>query len=156
MSGESRVNPQIRKVEIGIKQLREISIFPLSVRDQKHLSSIIAEALQSFVNREGKSDIEFIKDIIVLIEDNLELILGLVTEVDKGEDMLSTMTNNQMLEIAEIIYKENYESLIKKVVSLMGGMGQLLNLNKQSPLSSEDTPNTDSTISMEDPGEMGD
>lgn len=44
----SNLNPQIRTTEIGIKSLRTITIYPLSLADQFNVSDIIAEGMLAY------------------------------------------------------------------------------------------------------------
>ena len=50
---DRKLNPQIRIVEVGKKDLREVSIYPLSMKDQTDLSDIISEGLSAFFEMHG-------------------------------------------------------------------------------------------------------
>ena len=114
----SKLNPQITSVEIGIRELREITVYPLSLSDQISLSKIIAGAASEYVNSEDQSDMAFAAFISKAINENLANILTLVTD-EKGGTILGEITNTQAVNIAEILYEVNYGGVIKNVRSLM-------------------------------------
>lgn len=112
------LNPQISSVEIGTRKLREITIYPLSLAEQISLSKIIAGAASEYVNSEDQSDMAFAAFISKAISENLAKILSLVTD-EKGDDLLNEITNNQAVNIAEILYETNYGGVAKNVKSLI-------------------------------------
>ena len=118
-----KLNPQITDGFVyGIRDLQELTIYPLSVGDQLKMTELIQELATKYFMREDDTvgDVEFVKEIIEFIQKNLKQIVKLV--VDNGvnvETILYDMTNNQAIVLAEIIYKVNYESLAKNVKSLV-------------------------------------
>lgn len=151
------INPQIKKVNIGIRDLREIEILPLSVGDQTELSGIVTQAVQSFIESGDTGDEAFIAGTLDLLKSNLDTVLDLITEGEDSAVIVKEMTNKQAIEIAEIVYEENYEDLIKKVKSLIQKMGLTgLPLMKSFVTSSEDILNTESKTSSESLGQEGD
>jgi len=116
--GEKRLNPEITTVTVGVKELKEITVYPLSMADQLRMTNLITEAIRMFFKKpEAFSDIEFAAFLADTIKDNLEEVLKLVT--DEGTASLSDITNNQAVAMAEIIYDVNFGSLVKKVKSLL-------------------------------------
>ena len=119
------LNPQIHEVQIGVRELRNISIYPLSFADEIKLTDLISEALRAFLVRENQhNDMAFVAFMVDLIKKNLSKIISLVTD-EEGEDVLQDITNVQMIEIVNIIYDVNFEipsknarSLTKKVKTL--------------------------------------
>lgn len=150
------LNPQIKKVKVGIRDLREIEILPLSIGDQTELSDIVTKAVQAFIKSGDTGDEVFIAGTLELLKDNIGRVLELITEGEDLGKLLKEMTNTQAIEITTIVYQENYEDLVKKVMSLIGKMGLM---NPNSPLitslatSLEDTPSTESKISTESLGQ---
>jgi len=112
------LNPQIQTIMIGTRTLREITIYPLSLGDQLKLSDLIYTVVQKFFIVREKEDISFIKDVLSIIEENIDNILKLV--VDASIDVRSELTNDQIVSIAEIIYDVNYDSTKKKILNLVG------------------------------------
>lgn len=133
-----KLNPQITITEIGIRTLREITIFPLSLADQTKTARILAKAFQevmeklsSFGGEEDTleeesltsmakqlSDIDVMEFIASAIQDNLEIVLKLV--VDPHEEIsMEELTNEQFYKLVEIIYEVNYEATSKNFVALL-------------------------------------
>ena len=152
-----RLNPDIKEAKIGVRRLRKIKIYPLSAKDQFELTDLVTGSLQGFLSlgQKGLSDVDFVREIVGLIRNNIDKILKLTTdEKEVGEDVLSNMTNNQAIEIAEIIYSVNFATLQKKVADLLK---QLPSLTRRSSLDFfGDTRNTTLSTSTEEPIEMED
>ena len=148
------LNPQITKVKIGVRDLRELEIYPLSVRDQLEMSDLITKALQEFFLKSDKGDIEFVVFLLDLIEKNIDRVLKLVTDVEKSEDLLSDVTNFQVSEIVMIIYTENFENPAKNVESLLDKVKEMIfQLGGPLQQSVSDTLDTDSKTSSENHSE---
>jgi hypothetical protein len=114
----TQLNPQIASVTIGVRTLRKINIYPLSLGDQLSTTNILTEA---FVAIAGASDdVEVAGAAVKLIEQNFPLIIEFITDAEKdtAHEYLKDITNAQAVEIAEIVYEQNYASLIKKVKGL--------------------------------------
>lgn len=142
------LNPQIEEVTIGVRELRKIKIYPLSMGDQLKLTSIIVDTLQKLFNEKEQSNFVFAETVRILISDNLGKIMTFVT--DEGEELLNDITNIQAVDIAELIFEMNYSVLEKKTKMLIEKVKKVFQLQKQPQTSSEDTPNTDLTISTEE------
>lgn len=163
LSDMERINPDIKETDIGVRKLRTIKLYPLSMADQIKMSGLISQGLQTFFSLKNQNDdVAFVTHLVGIIQANLADVLDLVTdEKDRGEDILSDITNNQALQIAEFVYEVNYAALEKKVRSLFGKIGPVvgqtindLSLSKRSSQqSSDDTLNTDSKIVSDEAGE---
>ena len=121
----SKLNPQAGMVEIGIRTLKELQIYPLSLGEQIKLSDIITKAVSQYVNSEDQSDAAFASFITNTIQENIVNILSLVTD-EKGEELLDMITNTQAVDIASLIYDMNYggpagnlQSLVMKAKNIM-------------------------------------
>lgn len=113
-----KLNPQITTVTIGRRDLKEIEIYPLAVGDQLSMTSIVQEAINIFV--EAMGDAEVIGGAVALILENIPIILSYVIDnPDDSTDLLKDITNEQAIEISEIVYEQNYSSLVKKVKGLL-------------------------------------
>ena len=151
---DARINPKIRKTEIGIRELEEIKIYPLSLAGQGEMADIVTEALlqfdagvnakpaaasQSFVKAgKGKSasvqsqqtrpamasqmsDLSVLSFIVNLIKKNLSKVLTLTTDFDtpeKADESLKKIDNDQAVEIAGIVWEQNYENSLKNGIAL--------------------------------------
>lgn len=157
MASNSKLNPQIANVEIGVRNLRKIKIYPLSVGDQLSLSDLVVEALNTYNEIAGdkkKSDIEVFSEIvnfaINLIKENLDQILDKITDQEEDIKLLDEITNDQAFEIGKVIYEVNFANLIKNVTSLFGGQPEGMTeqlLKRQSPRSVSTTAATGSNTS---------
>lgn len=147
---EGRLNPQIKTISIGVKELKEIKLYPLSMADQLTMTNIITTALQEFFDQGGaaKSEYVFAKFVAELIEANLGTILKMIT--DEGEANLEKITNNQAVEIAEIVYEVNFGSLVKKAKSLLEKVKEQFPSGRPLPTFSEDTEDIDSKTSTDE------
>jgi hypothetical protein len=146
----AKLNPQVASAEVGIRNLRDIKIYPLSMADQLSLTDVITKGLQEFVEQGNEEDMAVVAAVIQLIKDNLGNILTMVSD-EKGEEILKELTNPQALEIAEMIFDMNFGSLGKNARSLAEKVRNLFPSARQSPPLSSDTEDTDSKTSTESP-----
>lgn len=114
------LNPQIVEQSVGIRELREITIYPLSMADQFKLTDTVVQAIHQFgsVNIDI-SDEEVVAKMIGLIEENIEKILELVLDKEEAVTM-DELTNDQFTDICNIIFEVNYEGSVKKLMDLVG------------------------------------
>ena len=80
----SRLNPNIASVEIGIRSIRKIKIYPLSIADQLEFTDLITDTLQTFFKEKSgfegeESDMQFVNFMLTVIKENLGKILEMVT-----------------------------------------------------------------------------
>jgi len=160
------VNPQVKEIKIGVRDLRKLTIYPLSVADQLELTDMITEAVGVFFNLEAEKKeegppIEFVMFMFDLIKSNLGDVITKVTGEEDSDAILSDMTNAQLTEIIEIVYKENFEGPFGKLVDLFQPMEAeetkiesiLAKLQPQSAGSTEDidlTTSSDSATGKEE------
>ncbi len=145
------LNPEIKEITVGIKKLRKIKVYPLSMADQLELTNILADSIGNLMTIKEESNwkiISFIKDVLIK---NLGKILAFIT--DEGEKLTKELSNSQTIALAEIIYEVNYGILEKKMINFLP---KILRIFQSQPLlreSLEATPNTDSKISSEEVSE---
>ncbi len=149
------LNPQARKVKVGKRRLKEVVIYPLALADQFKFTEKIFEI---FVFWSQNTDVEnswsFLQDIRGIIQKNLGEVLALVT--DEGDKLLEEITNEQALDVADLIYQVNYKSLEKKALNLLQIVPPMFGLSPLSPTSAEPIPNIDLETSTEEAGEKED
>ena len=92
---ETRLNPQIREIEVGTRTLRKIEVYPLSLADEIKLSKIIGEGLVSYYSKskEDVSNETAVNFILEVIVNNLGDVLEMVTE----DVELAEVSNDQGL-----------------------------------------------------------
>lgn len=117
---ERTLNPDIKEVSIGIKELTPIKIYPLSIHDQfditNRLVGIITDMSTGQKFTDNETALSFLQRVI---SDNLDVILQYVTDEEERPDY-SMLTNNQCYEIVEVIFQVNYEGFIKNFQNLIG------------------------------------
>lgn len=175
MNDAEKLSPMVNTVKIGIRELEDLEIWPLSIADQKTMTKEIAEAIQLYFQQEGReedkgegadkakkkndqpfeSDIGFVEFLIEMITNNLVKIIQKATDHtsgNKAEKLLGKITNNQACDIARVIYEQNFESASKNVKSLLDKIGTTFLSKRLSP---QFAPNTDidSSTSADSPTE---
>ena len=114
------LNPQIVELPIGIKELRKITIYPLSMADQFKMTDVIAQAVHQFGNVDvDLGDEEVVQRMLGLIEENIDRLLKLVLDEDE-EVSMSELSNEQFTDICNTIFEVNYEGSVKKLTDLVG------------------------------------
>jgi hypothetical protein len=144
--------PQVVEATIGIRNLRTFKIYPLSMADQLKLTDVITKALQEFMDAGNLEDMAFVGAFIVILRDNIGKIISMVSDED-GEKLLSEMTNEQALTVAEIIFDMNYGVLEKNLKSLGEKARKLFPSARRSPRSFSVTEDTGSKTSSSSPTE---
>lgn len=116
---EKRLNPDIVEVDVGVRELKTLHVYPLSFRDQMEATELITQALQAITARQDSNDVEFVAGLLEVLKANMGRVLELVTDPEeRGEDLLADLTNNQACELAEEIYRVNYEAIQKKIMAV--------------------------------------
>ena len=151
-----KLNPQIEEVEIGVRQLRKIKIYPLSLADQIKITGLASGIIKNLAKGKEASNAEFLESLKIVLQENLGTVLAIIT--DDGEKLLGEITNVQALVIGEIIYKNNFGVLEKKIENLLKQVGKTmkLDLGESSPESSDSIPNIVLNTSSEEVGEKVD
>lgn len=140
MNDAEKLNPEVKKVKVGKKNLIEISILPLSFSDQSIVLDKIFETIligaSSWVNLK---ETDVLLQAKAAITKNIELILGYVLDPDdelKSSDVMNAITNSQLLDIVESIWEVNYaDPLEKKGLTLIAKIQTAFRMNMLSPQS---------------------
>jgi len=140
------LKPKVKKVVIGNRPdvMTEINIYPLSMADQMEFTEVLSEGLKALFPSDNTAvdDTVFFNHIATFIQDNIAVVLGYLID-EKPEDVLKSITNEQVLEIAEVVYQVNYASVSKKVKSLLGRTGIVPPSRRQFRSSLKSTLDTD-------------
>lgn len=128
--------PEIREVTVGIKEPRRVKIYPLSVPDQLDLADTITDVLSTVLDLEQKGVLQSVanedddseesaeerkSNTLYLVQSLLTTLRDTIpTVVDKVFDDVSPneISNNQLINIAFIIYEMNYQDLTKNLKDL--------------------------------------
>lgn len=133
-----------RKLSYGIRKVKTLNVWPLSIGDQSALIQRIDEDLRSFFRKadqaidgeageggveddvgtksSGTSNADFAMFAVKLLRENLKEIVRLVTgEKDSEIDhILAEMTNRQADALIQIVWEENYSDILKNRKGLLG------------------------------------
>jgi len=157
---QDRLNPQITEFDIGNRSLRSITLYPMSLKDEKLFGDVIQNALQKYfeqkVSEKEEELIGFIDFLLKLIEKNLIKILGFITDEEKPKKIFEEMTNYQLSELVKSIYEKNFEEPSKNVESLLGTIKSMFLSGRLLPPSLSDTDSTISVTSMPEVSETED
>lgn len=145
---QEKLNPQIVDVEIGVRSLRKIKIYPLSMADQLKLTKLVSDAVAGQMEKAG--DIEIVPFVLQMIKDNIGQIITMTT--DEDANTLSEISNMQIVEIADVLFDINYGEVSKNFKSLSEKLMGLFQSERPSPPSANDT-DTGSKTSTESPSE---
>lgn len=156
----TQLNPQIATTTIGRRNLRKIKIFPMSVGDQLSMTGIIAQVISALDTT--SEDYETVGAVLLLIQEHIPTILEYIIDTDSenSEELLKDITNDQLVDIAQIVYEQNYASLAKKLKSLFEMVQDKMNLlpspSKRQSQPSVKSTDTDSKTSIENDSEKAD
>lgn len=160
MSDDKKLNPEIKEIEYGKKEIKKLTLYPLSVGDQFTITDIINKIFMGFAEVQSKgrmTEVTSIGLVLEAIKENIYKIIMLVADVseDKAKEIISNLTNSQLLDIVEIIWEVNFEPAIKKGRTLFEKGKSMFNSERLSPSSSNFTPNTDLKVSTDKPIDKG-
>lgn len=145
---EGNLNPDIKQVTIGVKNLRTVGIYPLSLGQEKKMIEVIAQIITSAINlgvgdekpdalpaTNGIASMADDVDPAVLedssTDEDLTIFFNIITIIknnieeiisfvfDPEDDVkLDEITNKQLAIIAERIYEVNFEVTLKNFKDL--------------------------------------
>lgn len=125
------LNPRIKTIELGISELKEYTIYPLSMADEFKLIDKITDAASRIAQASSGTDVELVGTALGLIKENIEPILEYVTKADNRPSM-EELDNIQFSELVELIYDMNFGAAAKNFQSLSGKIKKLFPSTGQS------------------------
>jgi len=134
---EKKLNPQIVDVEIGIRSLRKITIYPLSMADQLKLTDIIVQAAMATM-ADGKEDMAVPTFILQMLQENVGKILSMATDED-DKQLMGDISNLQAVGIADVLFEVNYGAVAKNFKSLSEKLKGMFQPERPLPQSVSDT-----------------
>ncbi len=166
-------NPKCRKVEIGVREIKEITLWPLSLADELAFSEKIVglvegyeaitnqplpeipedateEQLKALLNSPN-AEVQIATFVIKAIKTNL---LELLSYVSDDEVTLHDLDNELVVGLTEHIYEMSFAGAVGKGKLLLVKVKGLFHQKKQSDSSSLQ-PATDTNISTSSDTEMG-
>jgi hypothetical protein len=136
----SELSPDIREVPIGTRSLKMIQIYPLSVGDQIKMTDILAAVAAEVLAANDTTEDTIAIRLVPMVSSNLKEFLSFVIDEEVDiDDVLYDMTNNQLINLVQVIFEVNYESVSKNAKGLFKTFQtKFLNLTQSSrPLSQE-------------------
>jgi len=134
MSNDSRtLNPDIKEVNVGIKEIRKVKIYPLSMTDQFKLTESLSQVINEMSSGMDLSNLaneEVLEFMQRILSENLIQVLEYVT-TEEDRPTLDELTNNQFYEIANVLFEVNFEGLIKNFMNLFERAKSLKGTKKQ-------------------------
>jgi len=149
MTIEAKMNPNIKKAEVGLREIREVKLYPLSVADQFKTTAVIKETTKE-IDFETATNQEIASSIVDIIQDKLDEIIKLVTD-PQDTFTLEEIDAVQLTDIVNKIYEANFEGAVKNVKSLFDKIKESFQLKRSSQPSAKDTLAIDSKTSTESP-----
>jgi hypothetical protein len=150
------LNPDIRELKYGKKEIKSLILYPLSIGDQFKVTNMITEIVQDLVMTESKgvaaiTDLAFMTAVMKTIETNLEKVLSLITDIpeDECKKIIGEMTNIQFVTLVESVWVTDYEPSLKKGRTLFERGRSVFRSSGSLQDSSDITPNTDLKTSTE-------
>lgn len=155
---ENKQNPQIEEIEVGIKEIKSLKVYPLSIGQQMKVSDAVSETLTKFFSQKpSEVDNKVVSFFLDFLKKNIEEAMGFVLDPKemgiKGyadvKAILFDMSNDQFIDLVEKVYKNNFEraeknlrSLFKnilKIVPEMGNTSVSKGQSQESVISIQDT-----------------
>lgn len=161
MSEDAKLlNPDIREIVYGKKELSKLTLYPLSVGDQFKVTDLVTEVIQNVVKGQEQgllNDFTFTTTILKAIEKNISKILSIIADIseEESENIISKLTNTQLTDIIESVWEVDYEPMLKKGKSLLERGKSVFSSRKSSQTSSNATLNTGSKTSTEKATDQG-
>lgn len=112
------LNPRIKTISLGIHEINEYTIYPLSMADEFKLIDRITNAAAVLAGVSDADDVTLVGTGLGLIKENIEPIIELVTKED-NRPTLADIDNVQFTELVDLIYDVNFGSAVKNAQSLI-------------------------------------
>ncbi|MCE5226097.1 MAG: hypothetical protein LLG05_09610 [Porphyromonadaceae bacterium] len=151
---ESNLNPNIREIQYGKKELHSLSLYPLSLADQFTVTDIVTEIAQQLMDAKNKgitSDVVFVTATMKILQENISKVLALIADitVKESDEIIKQLTNDQLMDLLNHVWEVNFEPLAKKGKSLLEKGKQMFVSTSSSPDFSDSIHSTGSRTSSE-------
>ena len=162
---EEKINPDISTIDVGRRTLKTITVYPLSAMFQKNFVKNMGSLLTDIFSIKVKdlSDEQvgqkiasiavtaFDENLVKLIENAVDPKEMHEVGYSSTEELLDDLSTKQLEQFGEIIYKNNYESLVGKITGFLrkraeeGRKSQLEILEKASATKGASPSSVDTT-----------
>ncbi len=115
----SQLNPQNEEMYIGVRTLRKVTVYPLSLADQLKMTDVIIEAVHqcSLMDKDNLKDADIVGAMLGVIKSNLGVFLECIFDPEDAVTF-EDITNEQFSDLVMLVFSMNYESSIKKFQTL--------------------------------------
>jgi hypothetical protein len=150
---EKRLNPDIRIITYGKRELKELTLYPLSIGDQFKVTDMVTGIVQRLVvgQRDGNlDDLVFMTAVMNALEANLGKILVLISDIPETEisEVINNLTNTQFVDIVDSVWTVDFEPALKKGKNLFERGKSVFGSERSSQTSFSSTPSTDLKTSI--------
>ena len=154
MTDSNKINPDIKEVDYGKKELKKLVLYPLSIGDQFTVTDLITNIAQELIaaQKEGKTtDYAFMVAVMAVLKANISKVLSLIADIKEEEAviMINDLTNSQLVDIVDIVWSVNFEPALKKGQSLFERGKKVFGSRQSLQDSSSSIRNTDLSMSTE-------
>lgn len=158
---QRKLNPSIAVTSYGKRELKDITIYPLSAGDQFKISEIVAKVISDVVEQQSvgtMTNFAYMNLLLAAIQDNISKIIPMISDLKKEEveGFLDDLTNEQLTDVAVIVWTNSFEPAIKKGKDLFEKARKLFLSERSSQPSFNGTRSTDSTTSSDSHSETED
>jgi hypothetical protein len=140
MSDNLNPNPRIKKIQVGTRTLRDITIYPFSAGQEIEVIDIVSVLINTMAETQAENklkDLEVFEVFSKIIKEKSVEIIGFVTDPEDNVT-LNDFDNNQFVDFVEILIDTNFGEHLKKRVNEIQEKVKILFLSpKSSPNSSE-------------------
>jgi len=137
-TAEQKLNPQIAELEVGVRNLRTIRIYPFAVASETKATELISETVNTIA---GLTEEQF-QDLTVMVSLFIETfqkhagaIIGMST--DEDEKLLENITNDQLIAFGKILYDQNFKQISKNLPDLWRRVKAFTGRNEETPSSDQ-------------------
>jgi len=167
----SKVNPKIKKIAIGIRNPKEIILFPLAVASELEMTELLTASLSAVFAARSVSDPDgnqsqteaarqflVVRELLNVLRANMAQIVTIATcEEEDGAEILKETDNDQFMDILDAVFEVNFAPLFQRVPEMMKRWGPVLGIDmslseKSQPTSVETAVDTDLNMSTEETG----
>lgn len=156
---QTKLNPKITEFEYGKRELKSLTVYPLSLSDQFKITDLFARVIQSLPNMSAGTinEIEIFTAFLQEVEKEAHTLIQIVCDVDMEQAglILDQMTNDQFTEFVDKLWEANYSDALKNAKSLFEKVKnhftptQPETSKRSLQQSLNDTPSTLSTNSLD-------
>lgn len=124
----SKKNPRVEAIEVGITEIKKLDVYPLSLAAEKKVLALYKE-VKDFMDQLCEEEYEggygdipvpvMIDKIVEVISMNMETVLSSVTKDEDIVELLDEIDNCQAIDLATLMYKQNFEEPKKKMVTVI-------------------------------------